>query len=207
MTSIEHHRTYKWKKMNSLSLDSSFFFFFSLYIYVCVLLFCFSLFTGSLEAFIHRVCARPSFFFVARWVTSRKEETTKKKKLERMDWCIGEYTIKKKQKKKKRPRREKTKLSVNAREEKKERWEETGWSISIIGMRTTRKRCHQSGEKKRRDGKKLYSHSTEKKEREKKCVYTESGQQHVPPNKSHCIHFPVIRASSSSRLHIYIYII
>jgi hypothetical protein len=41
------------------------------------------------------------------------------KKLEGMDWCIGEYTIKKKQKKKKQPRREKTKLSVNAREEKK----------------------------------------------------------------------------------------
>lgn len=45
-----------------------------------------------------------------------------------------------------------------------------------------------------------------KREREKKCVYTESGQQHVPPSKSYCIHFPVIRASSSSRLHIHTYI-
>ncbi len=117
MISIEHYRTYNWKKMNSLSLDSSFFF------SLCMCYSSVSLFTGSLRAFIHRVCARPSFFFVARWVTSRKKRQRRKKT--RRDGLVHMkvYYKKKKQKKKKRPRREKTKLSVNAREEEKKRGE------------------------------------------------------------------------------------
>ncbi len=162
------------------------------------------LFTGSLGAFIHRVCARSSFFLLrGGWHREKKRQRRKKT---RTDGLVHRRVYyKKKQKRRRSDRDEKRQSSRWTREKKKkERWEETGWSISIIGMRTTRKCCHQSGEKKRRDGKKLYSHSTEKREK-KKCVYTESGQQHVLPNKSHCIHFPVIRASSSSRLHIYIY--
>lgn len=44
-----------------------------------MLLFSFSLFTGSLRAFIHRVCARPSFFFVARWGDIEKRDNEEKK--------------------------------------------------------------------------------------------------------------------------------
>lgn len=124
-----------------------------------------------------------------------------------MDWCVHRrvYNEKKKKqkKKKKQPRREKTKLSVNAREGKKERWEETGWSILIIG--TTEKRRRRQGnavtsqeKKKEREETERNSFRIRQKKREKKCVYTESGQRHVLPYKSYCIHFPVIRESSSS---------
>lgn len=178
---------------------------------VCVCYSSASLFTGSLGAFIHRVCVRPSFFCCEVGdIEKRRDNRREKKKLQRIDWCNRRvhYIKKAKEKKKKRPRREKTKLSVNAREEKKrevrrdwlvhfDNWNEDDKEM-LSPVRRERRR------KKRRDGKKLYSHSTEKKER-KKCVYTESGQQHVPPKKSHCIHFPVIRASSSLLVFTYIY--
>ncbi len=195
--------------MNSLSLDSSFFFFFFfVYIYVCVCYSSASLFTGSLGAFIHRVCARSSFFFVARWVTSRKEETTKKKKLEGMDWCIGEYTIKKAKKKKEEATETRKDKALGERARRKKREVRGDWLVHFDNWNEDDKEMLSPvrREKKERWKETLFAFDRKKREK-KKCVYTESGQRHVPPNKSHCIHFPVIRASSSSRLHIYIYII
>lgn len=194
--------------MNSLSLDSSFFFFFSLYICVCVLLFCFSIHGFAWGVHPPRLSSPEFFFCIARWVTSRKEETTKKKKLERMDWCIGEYTIKKAKKKKEEATETRKDKALGERARRKKREVRGDWLVHFDNWNEDDKEMLSPvrREKKERWKETLFAFDRKKREK-KKCVYTESGQRHVPPNKSHCIHFPVIRASSSSRLHIYIYII
>jgi hypothetical protein len=101
-----------------------------------------------------------------------KRRDNEEKKLERMDWCIGEYTIKKKQKKKKRPRREKTKLSVNAREEKK-REVRGDWLVHFDNWNEDDKETLSPvrREKKERWRETLFAFDRKKREREKKCVY------------------------------------
>jgi hypothetical protein len=122
MISIEHYRTYNWKKMNSLSLDSSFFF------SLCMCYSSVSLFTGSLRAFIHRVCARPSFFFVARWVTSRKKRQRRKKT--RRDGLVHmKVYYKKKAKRRRSDRDEKRQSSRWTREKKKKREVRRDWLV------------------------------------------------------------------------------
>jgi hypothetical protein len=107
-------------------------------------------------------------------VTSRKEETTKKKKT-RKDGLVHrrvEYK-KKKQKKKKRPRREKTKLSVNAREEKK-REVRGDWLVHFDNWNEDDKEMLSPvrREKKERWKETLFAFDRKKREREKKmCIY------------------------------------
>jgi hypothetical protein len=138
-----------------------------------------------------------------------RRRDSKEKKLERMDWCIGEYTKKKPKEGDATETRKDKALGERARRKKREvrgdwlvhfdNWNDDDDKEMLSPVRREKKE-----RERQRETETLFAF--DRKREKKKCVYTESGQQHVPPNKSHCIHFPVIRASSSSRLHIYIYI-
>jgi hypothetical protein len=142
-------------------------------------------------------------------VTSRKEETTKKKKTRKDGLVHRRVYYNKKQKKKKEEATETRKdKALGERARRKKREVRGDWLVHFDNWNEDDKEMLSPvrREKKERWKETLFAFDRKKREK-KKCVYTESGQRHVPPNKSHCIHFPVIRASSSSRLHIYIYYI
>ena len=144
----------------------------------------------------------------------RDNEGGREKKLERMDWCNRRvHYIKKRQKKKKkkRPRREKTKRSVNGREEKK-REVRRDWLVHFDNWNEDDKEMLspvRRGEKKRereraRWKETLFAFEREKREK-KMCIYRIRST--ARPTQEISLHSFSRNSSKlvSSRLHIYIY--